>query len=230
VRIKVAPVLLALAMGMSACGGTQDDTPLGAAGTTATAQTNAGRDGKRPRNDPRKSCAEQGIDSTSLGEGACTEQGIHYVVANRQSLLRLRTLAVAIINISAGGGAGGGERTARPQRGAFVRVTLMVQNRDKVPHRFALGQTMLGIGENNYLEAIEVERSVHREALARINGGRLLPGETLRGDVLFDVVPTDVDLIARQGRLFVFNFGQRAALALPRGAGHQLGQFRLYAG
>ena len=42
-----------------------------------------------------------------------------------------------------GGDAGNG-RTATPQHDAFLRLTLQVQNRDKVPHRFAFGQTMLG--------------------------------------------------------------------------------------
>jgi hypothetical protein len=222
--ITTALVLLALAIGIGACGGTQGDA-VSSVATTPTAPTPRGR--QKP-SDPRKSCDAQGINRTQLLEGACTEGGVQYVVGNHESVVRLRTLRAAIVGLSVSGAAGGGDRAATPVRDAFLRITLQVQNRDKVPHRFAFGQTMIGIGPNNYLESVEVERQVHPESIAAVNGGRIGPGETLRGDVIFDITEADYQILMREGRFFIWNFGDRAALEIDRSVG-QLGQIRLYA-
>jgi hypothetical protein len=140
----------------------------------------------------------------------------------------MRTLGVAIVGVSVAGGDSGHGRQALPLRDAFLRVTLQVQNRDNVPHRFGFGQTMLGIGADNYLERVDVERKVHAEALAAVNGGMIGPGETLRGDVLFDITRADYEVLQREGRFFIWNFGDRASPQINRGAG-QVGQIRLYA-
>ncbi len=103
-----------------------------------------------------------------------------------------------------------------------------MQNRDRVPHRFGFGQTMLGIGADDYLESIGVERNVHNESIAAVNGGMIGPGETLRGDVLFDITEADYQQLQRVGRFFIWNFGDRASTQISRRTG-QLGQIRLYA-
>ena len=69
---------------------------------------------------------------------------------------------------------------------------------------------------------------MHPEAIVRVNGGRIGPGETLRGDVLFDITEADYQELQRRGRFFIWNFGDRASPQLARGA--QVGQIRLYAG
>jgi hypothetical protein len=208
---------------MSACGGTQS---AGLAGeTTAGLKTPSGKSG---HTDPRKSCASQGIDATRVRTGACTDNGIQYVVGNYGGVVKLRTLGVAIVGVSVAPADEGGGKTMRPQRDAFLRVTLQVQNRDKVPHRFDFGQTMVGIANDNYLERTDVERAVHAESLARVNGGRIGPGETLRGDVLFDITAADYEQIQQHGRFFIWNFGHHAALRIPKSTG-QVGQIRLYA-
>jgi len=224
IRVALALLVLAATIVLSACGGTQEE---GLASTSPTGPR-APKNGKPPKTDPNKSCEEQGINSTRLYPGACTEQGIHYVVANYGGIVRLRTLAVAITGVAVSPGYQGPGRTVSPRYDAFLRVSLQVQNRDKVPHRFGLGQTMLGIAGDNYLERRDVEREVHQEAIARANGGMIGPGETLRGDVLFDITEGDYQELQRKGRFFIWNFGEKAEPQLRRG--DQVGQIRLYAG
>jgi hypothetical protein len=220
---KVALALLALAASIvvAACGGTQEAADLAGTSTPTTPI----RQGRR-HTDPHKSCDAQGVNATQLGIGACTENGVQYVVANYGGLVKLRSIAAAIIEVSvAPSEADRKGRRVLPQRDAFLRLKVQVQNRDKVPHSFGYGQTMLGIGASNYPESVEVERTIHAESLAR--AGTMQPGETLRGDVVFDITEADYRELQRRGRFFIWNFGQRAAL---RGTGGQLGQIRLYAG
>jgi hypothetical protein len=226
VRNKVALALLMLAASIvvSACGGTGDGAGLAEVSSSTAARPPSGR--QRPT-DPHKSCDAQGVNSTQLRAGACMEDGIQYVVSNYGGAVKLRTLGVAITGVSVSG-AVGTTRPIPPTRDAFLRVTLQVQNRDKVPHRFNFGQTMLGVGAENYLESTEVERKYHPESIAKVNGGVIGPGETLRGDVIFDISRESYDVLNRQGRFFIWNFGAKAAVAIPRSTG-QLGQIRLYA-
>lgn len=224
-KVALALLLLAASLIVSACGGSQG---AGLAGVTTSATTPTTADGKPRPTDPHKSCDAQGVNATQLRTGACMEDGVQYVVGNYGSVVRLRTLGVAITGVSVSGVDAGNGRTAAPQLDAFLRVTLQVQNRDKVPHRFAFGQTMLGIGPSNYTESTVVERKVHQEALANVNGGMIAPGETLRGDVVFDISEQDYAVLDRQGRFFIWNFGGHAAARIPRSTG-QLGQIRLYA-
>jgi hypothetical protein len=226
VKIKVALALLVLAatIVLSACGGTQEE----GLGSSTPTGPRASKNGKPPRTDPTKGCDEQGVNSTQLYPGACTEKGIHYVVANYGGVVRLRTLAVAITGVAVSPGYQGTGRPVTPRYDAFLRISLQVQNRDKVAHRFSFGQTMLGIAGDNYLERLDVERRVHQESIARVNGGNIGPGETLRGDVLFDITEGDYQELQRRGRFFIWNFDKRAEPQLRRG--DQVGQIRLYAG
>jgi hypothetical protein len=224
-KVALALSTLAVAVMLSACGGTQS-------GSATSESTGAGlrtAGGKHRATDPAKSCDAQGINSRQLGIGACTEGGVQYVVGNYGSVVRMRTLGVTIQGISVAGeitSANG--QAVLPRRDAFLRVSLEVQNRDSVPHRFAFGQTMLGIGADNYLERADVERKAHAESLGHVNGGVIGPGETLRGDVIFDITRADYEVLQRQGRFFIWNFGEHAAATIRRGAG-QVGQIRLYA-
>jgi hypothetical protein len=223
VRIRIALTLSALAVGLTACGGGTDSEAL--SGSVATAPGARQTPIRRIKSDPRKSCSSQGIDREQVLEGACREDGVSYVVANRTSLLRLDSMTVAITGFSASPVVRERKRTIRSRRGAFVRVTLTIKNRETTARRFTYGQTILGIAGNNYPESLVAERT-HPEALAKANGGVVTPGGTLRGDVLFDVLPEDIERLPTEGRLFITNFGVRAG---TRAALRQLGQFRLYA-
>lgn len=222
---KVAPALslLAVIIVVSACGGTQG----GLGGTTSTNASNRPIAAHR-HTDPHKGCDAQGINSTQLGTGACTEGGVGYVVANYGGVVKLRTLSAAIVGVSVAPADEGHGRRVTPTREAFLRVTLQVQNRDRVPHRFAFGQTMLGIGPDDYTESVRVERFVHQESIAAVNGGTIGPGETLRGDVIFDITEADYQQLQRAGRFFIWNFGGHASQQITRGTG-QVGQIRMYA-
>lgn len=226
---KVALVLLVLAASfvVGACGGSQEDGGLGAI-STPTAAGRPSRDGGPPRTDPTKSCEAQGVNSTQLYPGACTEGGVRYVVANYGGVVRMRSLAVTITGVGVAGSFDGPDRSITPDYDAFLRVGLQVQNRSRVPQRFGFGQTMLGIAENNYLERADIERRYYGQSLARVNGGMIGPGETLRGDVIFDITELNYQELQRRGRFFIWNFGERASPRLRRGA--QIGQIRLYAG
>jgi predicted small secreted protein len=219
--VALALLVLTASIAVAACGGTQEGADI--AGNT-TPRVIPARKGKT---DPHKSCDAQGINATQLGTGACTADGVQYVVANYGGVVKLRTLAVTIIGVGVAPGYQGKNRNIVPQRDAFLRVKLQVQNRDKVPHRFSFGQTMLGIAEDNYLESIGIERRIHPESIA--NAGTMGPGEILRGDVLFDITEADYQQLQRKGRFFIWNFGGRAAPQTSRRSG-QLGQIRLYAG
>jgi hypothetical protein len=220
--VALALLVLTASIAVSACGGTQGADIAG--GTTPTA---SGRPVKAGHSDPHKSCDAQGINSTQLGVGACTADGVQYVVANYGGIVKLRTLAISIIEVGVAPGYQGKNRNVVPRRDAFLRIKLQVQNRDKMPHRFSFGQTMLGIAEDNYLESTDIERHVHPESLAR--GGTMGPGEILRGDVLFDITERDYAQLQRKGRFFIWNFGDHASAQISRRVG-QLGQVRLYAG
>jgi hypothetical protein len=84
------------------------------------------------------------------------------------------------------------------------------------------------VGASNYLERTDVERRVHQEAIGVVNGGRVGPGETLRGDIMFDITEADYQELQKKGRFFIWNFGGRASSELRRGI--QIGQIRMYAG
>lgn len=227
-RNKAALALLVLAVSvvMSACGGSQEGDVLGSTSTPTTVRPP--RNGRPPRTDPKKSCEAQGVNSTQLYPGACTEGGVQYVVTNYGGVVKLRKLAVTVTGVGVAPGFQGPTRTIEPQFDAFLRIGLQVENRDKAPQRFRFGQTMLGIGANNYLERTDIERDVHTEAIGRVNGGMIGPGETLRGDVIFDITEADYQELQRKGRFFIWNFGERASPQLRRGS--QIGQIRLYAG
>jgi hypothetical protein len=223
-KVALALTVLAAAIIVSACGGTQG------ASSTSNTQPSGLRivTGKHPRTDPRKSCDAQHINSRELGIGACTEGGVQYVVSNYGSVVRLNSLVVGVAGLSVAPADAGHGRRALPQRDAFLRITLQVQNRGNVPQRFIFGQTMLGVGADNYLERADVERMIHVESLAAQNGGQIQPGETQRGDVLFDITREDYEQLEREGRFFIWNFGQRATPQFQRGNA-QVGQIRLYA-
>jgi hypothetical protein len=219
--VALALLVLTASIAAAACGGSQEGADI--AGNTAPRAIPP----RRGRSDPRKSCDAQGINATQLQTGACTADGVRYVVANYGGLVKLRTLAVTILGVGVTPGYQGSNRTVAPQRDAFLRLKLQVQNLDKVPHRFGFGQTMLGIAENNYVESKAVERRIHPESLG--NAGTMGPGEILRGDVLFDITEADYQQLQRKGRFFIWNFGGQASPRISRGSG-QLGQIRLYAG
>ncbi len=225
-KVALALALLATSIGVSACGGTQGSAGLdGATSTSASTRLPASR---ARHTDPNKSCDSQGINSTQLGTGACKEGGVQYVVGNYGGVVEIKRLGVTILGVAVAPADEGHGRTVTPQRDAFLRVTLEVQNRDRVPHRFAFGQTMLGVGADNYLERTDVERKVHAESIAAVNGGMIGAGETLRGDVLFDITEADYEQLQRLGRFFIWDFGDHAAAQISRSTG-QLGQIRLYA-
>jgi hypothetical protein len=204
VKGKIALALVALAAGMVACGDAEDDAgtfgEVGPPTKTAPARS--------PRSNPDRSCASQGIDATRLREGTCTESSTINVVANRGGTLRLESLAATVDGIAVQPEIEGPDGVVRPEEGAFVRVTLTVENGREYAQRFDLGQTVLGVATETYKEAQEAEQA-HAGSLAMRDEGRVEGGSTLRGDVIFDVPVELTSQLATSGRFFIANFGER---------------------
>ena len=176
-KVALALALLATSIGVSACGGTQGSAGLdGATSTSAATRLPASKAG---HTDPSKGCDAQGINSTQLGTGACTEGGVQYVVGNYGGVVDLKRLGVTILGVAVAPADEGHGRTVRPQRDAFLRVTLEVQNRDG--SRIASpGRTMLGIGPNNYIEHRRRPEGARR-SIAAVNGGTMSTGKRCAG-------------------------------------------------
>lgn len=209
--------LLALSGGLAACGSAQEEEAPFRRPTTAAATAPE----TSPPSDPDASCESQGIDTRRLREGACTIGGVHYVVANRTTPLKLRDLTVTVEGITADASVG----DVQPEHDGFARVELTVVNRGRSAQQFTLGQTLLGVGDNDYRESVEAERA-DPKALTTADGGVIGAGERKRGVALFDVSAEDLAAIGAEGRLFVANFGADASSPTAEG---QLGQIRLYA-
>lgn len=203
---EIVPVLLALALGASACGGT------GSEGQEAVGQTTP----------DREHICDALSDPEALREGACVERGVRYVVVDGRSPLELRSLTATIRNVSV---APDLPKRLRRANGVFIVLTLVVHNREDVARRFAPGQTFLSIGEQQYPESVRVERT-HKPSLAHPSRERIAPDEYVTGDVVFEIPPEEVPRVETDGRLFVVNFGARSPL--EGGQPRELGQFRLF--
>lgn len=237
-RTRVVWMSIVLALSLQACGGTSGDPPPGVSASTPTTVEKRPEGRKAKKRTPaerraerralaaeRRSCPAMGIVEPGEKEGACTLNGTWYVVANGKSKLRLKLLHAAIRGISVAQEVpqGRGKPRARPQ-GAFMLISLMVENRDDVAHRFGAGQAVLAIGNQQYHDVGRVERGFP-DALAYAGRGAIPPGGVARGEVVFDVVPEDLRRIGTGGRLFISNFTN-----LNRGVGStgEVGYLRLY--
>ncbi len=227
-RTLSAALLLTCAAVLLACGGGSTESPLVGAGTTATGMSTTGSttpagDGRSASSrgsaaDERRSCEARGITVPPFNEGACVQGGTRFVVANGRSLMRLRTLDVALRGFTVVEELRrGGERLA-PQ-GVFVVVRLAVKNRTGEPQRFQAGQTLLVLEQQRFQEHEIAEERFKPEALAYARRAPLRPGEKVEGVVVYDVAISDVDRLTREGQLLVANFGG--------GAVREVGQFRI---
>lgn len=223
-RGMTALLLLALAVVATACGGSSEEGPGGLVVTpTATTTTRAGgrAAGRRAARGGR-SCTEQGITTPPFNEGACVEGGASYFFADGRSVMRLRTLSASLAGFSAIESLGpNGEAT--PSQGVFVLIRLSVTNRSDRPRSFAAGQTVLVVGEQQFEERGDVERRMHRDALAFAGRDPIQPNERVIGDVVYDVPVDTIARVTREGTLVVVNFGGNR-----RGQRAEFGQFRIY--
>lgn len=225
-RTRTAVALTLVAAAVGACGGSTESTvPIEGAAPPATAtattqargQARAGR--RRGSRGDAQDCAAQGITAAPFNEGACVQDGTRFVVANGRSLLRLRTLDVAIRGFSVAEQLGAGRRVAVPQQGAFMVITLRVRNTTGQPQRFASGQVLLAIEQQRFEEATAAERA-HPEALAGQDA--IPPGGLATGVIVYDLPPGELDRVTREGVLLVANFGKER-----RGELAEVGQFRI---
>jgi hypothetical protein len=242
-RTRTAALLLVLATGAAGCGDAEERPVVsvgsGTTATTKTATTDAARSGGRaaqraadaqkgraPADAQRRrgrGCVERGITVPPFDEGACVEGGTRFVVANGRSLMRLRTLNVAIRGFAVTEALRQGGEVLTPQ-GAFLEIRLDVRNVTGEPQQFAAGQTLLTLEQRRFREHEAAERRFHPDALAAARGVPIPPGEVRSGVVVYDVPPGEIERITREGQLLVVNFITRA------GQPREIGQFRIGAG
>jgi Domain of unknown function (DUF4352) len=224
-RIRMALALLALAAGLSACGGGSADGP-GAGGTIATPRTTAetqgrgGRSGRGGRD--ARSCVAMGISAPPFGEGACVERGTRYVVANGRSVMRLRSLDAALRGFTVAEAIEGRDGPVTPV-GAFLVVDLSVENTTDRPVRFMPGQTLMLLDDQRFQERQDVEERVHEDALAFAGRAPIEPGRTVKGSVVYDIPIAAIERVTARGTLIVANFEGN-----PPGRQPEFGQFRIY--
>jgi hypothetical protein len=212
---KTAPALLLallVAAALSACGG----------GSTAT--------GQQATTSPpgQKDCDAKGINRIKGKEGTCFAHGSEHVVVNHDHFLRLPTIGVAITGLATVPQIPSSQGTLTPQNGTFLLMKLAVDNRDKVPHRFAAhgpGQVMLTVGNRQYVERLDVERSIGSQSLLSTAGGVIAPGDRLEGNVVFDVQQSDLQEMQQDGQLVVVDFDKTMLSKKPPKV---IGQIRLY--
>ena len=185
-RNKVALALLVLAASIvvTACGGTQEPRTR----RSSTPTTPMPANGRRGTTDPRKSCDAQGVNSTQLRTGACTEDGVQYVVANYGGVVQAEN-ARRDDHRTSGPPASPPATAARVAPSATRSCASRCRSRTATRCRTASasGRRCSASAPTTTSSAREVERRVHPESLAIVNGGLIGPGETLRGDVMFDI-------------------------------------------
>jgi len=222
-RTVMALLVLALGIGVSACGGSSEGpvgeapivTPTSTSGAPTSTDEARGRDGRK-----NVSCAARGITTPPFKEGACVQRGTRYVVANGRSVLRLRTLSAAIAGLTVSETIPGHEGEATPQ-GVFVFIRLNVMNLTDKPQRFQPGQTRLALRDQPYDERVDVETDMHPSALG--SKRRVIqPDELVQGEVVFDVPLEAVERVSSEGMLYVVNFGGAS------GGRPEFGQIRIY--
>ena len=235
-RRWTAALLLVLVTAVAACGGSTEAPVVGADGstvrssttgpsTTGTSTTGARRGAAGAAEGAETaSCVARGITVPPFNEGACRQGGVRFVVANGRSLMRLRTMNVAIRGFSVREQLGTAAQPLSPQ-GSFLLIELAVTNRTAKPQRVLPGQTLLLLEPQRFEEQATAERRVHADALAFARRRPIGPGETVTGVVIYDVAVSDVERITRDGQLLVTNFG-----GLSGGHGREIGQFRIGVG
>lgn len=227
-RMRMALALvavLALASGVSACGGSGGGSgPIGGTVATPTTTTPAGGgDGAGGRRAAAQECAAAGITTPPYNEGTCVQDGNRLVVANGRSLLTLRTLKASLRGFTVVEGMSGPNGRITPQ-GAFLIVRLGIENTTRKPAHFAAGQTLLLVNGQQIEERTDVEQDAHPEALAHNGRGALQPGRLVEGSVVYDIPIEMIERVTSEGNLLVANFGGN-----PRGRQPEFGQFRIYA-
>jgi hypothetical protein len=229
VRIKVALALMALAMGTGACGGGTEDGSQAAVSETPNStasrsvQGGGARGGRAGGAGGAASCEAKRITTPPYREGTCIQGRARVVVVDGLSRLRLKSLHASLKGFALLDVAGGRGVEESPRRGAFIRITLEVQNRTKKPQRFEAGQTLLLVAGKEYEESAQVERAIQQTALAYGQRKLIPPGASATGDVLFDVPLEEVERVTAQGLLLIANFRGTVEGRLP-----EIGQVRIY--
>lgn len=222
--MRKALALLALAVGLSACGGGSTEGPGQDGGTVATptaAPRARGGNGGNGR-PATQNCTDAGITTPPYNEGTCVQRGTRFVVVNGRSVMSLRTLDASLRGFSVADAIPGPNGEATPQ-GAFLLVRLSIQNTTGQVVRFAPNQTLLELDGEQFQERTDVEENTHRGALAFSSRDPIAPGETAEGAVVFDIPVDAIERVTARGHLLLANFDGN-----PPGKQREFGQFRVY--
>lgn len=208
-RVRGTLVLAVIAASVSSCGSTtQTITKTVQAGATTPTTDLSGVSSEDEGVDTR-SCDSQGINADVGNEGRCEEDGKTYVVANRASELRLRTLAVRLGDVTTTNTITSDLGETDTADGVFVVFHLTVRNRSNTPKTFSTGtssQVAMVIGDNTYSDDFDVQNGYAVDSFLW-QSKEIQPGASQSGTAVFDIPRRAAAGIDKTGNLDVINFG-----------------------
>ncbi len=177
--------------------------------------------------EPTSDCKAKGIDSNARKEGTCEADGSKLVVVNKDSVLRLKTLAARLTGMRVRKTISG-PNGSKTTKGKFVTFDLAITNLTDAPAAVAVGQFWLNFG-GAQAEALEVDEDFEpRSFLARDRP--IPPGGTEAGTVTFGVTTKGAAHLTDSGNLDLVNLGSPISIYEPEGlfSAPEFGVFRTY--
>jgi Domain of unknown function (DUF4352) len=220
-KVTLITVPAALALSLSACGGSAIAAPRDSQGQATTAQARADTAKVRTAKNP-KDCDALGINRTQLREGNCVSDGRKLKVVNRGTTLRLRELTVKLESIA--------PTTTIPRPydsplvGSYIVARVTIKSRLKAPVSFDGSDVFtLTLGKRRYTPDFDAMNTGTDDALV---GAELQPDQRITGAVVFDVAKRRWHALGTSGNLIVLQFSDAADNSRP--AKKRIGVIRTY--
>jgi hypothetical protein len=142
---------------------------------------------------PPDTCTEKGIDPSEMKEGTCDDGGTRMDVVDIGDTLELRTLKARLDGIH--------------EAGSLATFDLTIKSRAFKPVYLGKYQVVLVLGQ-------DLDQDVEAETLSEPHSflsrsHPIQPGETVRGTVVFEVTPAEIEEIEEEGNLDIANFRHR---------------------
>jgi len=121
----------------------------------------------------------------------CSSDGVTAALAHGTGVLHLKTLDAQVVAVRKETSISNGAGISATARGVFVIVALKVTNTSASPQNFdgiASNQTLLDLNGDSYSEALDAENQADQQSFLS-QGDTIQPGESLTGDLIYDVPP-----------------------------------------
>ncbi|HET8815722.1 MAG TPA: DUF4352 domain-containing protein [Solirubrobacterales bacterium] len=163
------------------------------------------------KDDAEGDCETAGISAPPRREGTCFEEGQKWVVVNKGSVLKLKTLEAELLGIRDAKTLSSdlGPETAN---GTFVTFELTITNLTRAPAYFEEEQAVLYIDGNVYTQDFEVQNGTEQRSFGW-QGTEIQPQNTLTGTITFDVPDKVLANLDSTGNLDIGNFGAEELFA-----------------